>query len=53
MVIATGTVIDQEVWVQIEKANIPSDYEPYYVDNTVTVTKLGDHELTAIWQKNS
>ena len=28
-------------------------YEPFYVNNTVTVTQEKDHVLKAIWQKNS
>ena len=53
MVIAAGTSIDQEVWVQIEEGTTATTYEPYFIDDTVTVTQPGDHSLTAIWQKNS
>ena len=39
--------------IQFEEGSVATAYEPYYVDNTVTVTQEKDHVLKAIWQKNS
>ena len=36
----------------IEKANENTEWEPYYVTSSTTVTQEKNHTLTAIWQKN-
>ena len=38
--------------VQIEQGNTATDYEPYYVATSTTVTQAKNHTLTAIWEQN-
>ena len=39
--------------LQLEKGNTATEYEPYFVTNSTTVTQDKNHTLTAIWEKNN
>lgn len=38
--------------IQLEEGTIATEYEPYYVINTTSVTQNENRTLTAIWRKN-
>ncbi len=39
--------------LQIEEGSQATEFEPYYVTNTTTVTQDKDHTLKAIWKENT
>ncbi len=39
--------------IQLEKGNIETEYEPYYITENVIVTQGQNHTLKAIWKANS
>ena len=39
--------------IQLEEGDTSTEWEPYYVTNTVKVTQTKDHTLKAIWEKSA
>ena len=44
---------DAEAYIQIEEGSTATEYEPYIVTSSTTVTQTTDHTLTAIWTPNT
>ena len=38
--------------VQLEEGSTITEYEPYYITNSTTVSQTSNHTLTAIWEQN-
>ena len=47
-----ATEINADFSVQIEEGTEATEYEPYYLTPSTTVTQNKNHTLTAIWVEN-